>query len=242
MKSFNNYTQPLIRFFIVLLLIGMVVTSSKLLQKHLGLKKTQEKLLYIPSGKYLKPLTLGYFSLVADMLWLKAISYFGGHALTDRQYPWLPNLLEAIVDLDPMWEFPYHFAGIILSVEGHMIKKANVILRKGMENHPDIWQFPFYLGFNYFHELNNQKCGAKFIFRASVYPDSPIYLKALAARLSNRGNTRENHIALCNRLLNMTTDKEIKKQIKKNCEEKLKNEEFLNTLTMKLKLSFFVNI
>jgi len=193
------------------------VFISQSVNKKFGIVYQEEKLLYIPSGKYLEPAVLGYNQFAADFLWLKALSYFGTHALTDRVYTWLPNLLEAITTLDPQWEFPFHFAGVILSVEGDMIDEANKIIRKGMEAHPKIWQFPFYLGFNFFHEKNNPLCGAKYIFQASSYPEAPIYLKPLAARLSNKGNTRENHIMMCQRLFSLTKDEDLRKQIVKNC-------------------------
>jgi len=191
------------------------------LQSHYKIRSQNEKLLYIPSGKYLKVASLGFDQLFADLLWLKTLSYFGTHALSDRKYPWLPNLLDAIVILDPLWDFPYHFAGIILSVEGDLAMEANKIVLKGMSYHPQSWQFPFYIGFNYFHVLNNPTCGAKYIFKASTYPKAPNYLAPLAARLSAQGNSKENHLAMCNKIISMAKTKEIRERVIERCKEKL---------------------
>src|SRR6185295_814284 len=101
----------------------------------------------------------------------------------------------AITSLDPDWDFPYHFAGIVLGNEANMVDRANAIIKKGMERESlsHIWQFPFYMGFNFFHLKKDPRCGAHFMFLASQYPDSPSYLKPLAARLSSQGNSPENH-------------------------------------------------
>ena len=53
-----------------------------------------EKMLYLPSGKFLKPLCLGFDEVVADLLWMKAVVYFGGHARADQHYPWLYHILD----------------------------------------------------------------------------------------------------------------------------------------------------
>jgi hypothetical protein len=217
---------------IILTLFLSVLVSHKVQEQYGGVHQ-EEKLLYIPSGKYLDPAVMGYNQFAADILWLKALSYFGSHALSDRVYTWLPNLLEAVTTLDPFWEFPFHFAGVVLSVEGKLLDEANRIVKKGMEFHPNTWQLPFYVGFNFFHEKNNPVCGAKYIFQASSYPKAPAYLKPLAARLSNKGNSRENHILMCQKLLSLTKDEDLRKQIIKNCNEKLKKEEFSNIEKLK---------
>ena len=111
----------------------------------------EEKLLYIPKGDIMKHFVFGFNQLAADLLWFKAIAYFGEHALSDRHYPWLVNLVETVTALDPHWAFPYHFAGIILSTQANMVDEANHIVKRGMEDHPDVWQLPFYIGFNFFH-------------------------------------------------------------------------------------------
>ena len=49
-----------------------------------GIKKGKgdfETLLYLPSGRFLKPAALGFDELLADFLWVKAVTYFGGHLM-----------------------------------------------------------------------------------------------------------------------------------------------------------------
>ena len=203
---------------------GMIVSSREFRKLHAG-DAARESLLYIPSGKSLSYIALGYDQVFADFLWLRTISYFGSHAMTDRKYPWLRNLLEAVTELDPDWSFPYVFAGVLLSSEANDVEESNRLVRRGMDHHPDVWELPFYIGFNYFHILKNPRCGAQYMFKASSYPKSPPYLKALAARLSAKGSTFENHLELCQRLLEMTKDPDIKKQVETNCRRRLAHTE-----------------
>lgn len=205
-------------------LLAGSVFFSKCLGRHYP-SQDIESLMYIPSGEFLRVSALGHPALVADLLWIRTINYFGLHALGDRNYAFLPSLIKAINVLDPDWEFPFHFAGIILGTEAGMVREANKILVDASEKFPDEWEFPFYLGFNYFHTLQNSHCGAKYIFRASSLPGSPAYLKPLAAKLSKEGNSIGNHLAMCNRLLSMTEDKGLRDQIIKNCKEALARRE-----------------
>ena len=211
-----------ITFFLLFLLF---LIGSQLILVHSKnqnlLQEKREKVLYMPSGKYLKAASIGYEQMLADFIWVKTISYFGVHALTDRDYAYLPNLLEAVTTLDPYWYFPYHFAGVVLSVEANYAEKANEILRKGMVIYPEKWQIPFYIGFNYFHVLNDSNCGSKYIYKASVIEGSPGYLKPLAVRLSAKGNTKENHVEMCRKLLSITSQKDIREKIIERCKERI---------------------
>jgi hypothetical protein len=142
-----------------------------------------EQLLYLPSGRHLKTLTLGFSNLAADALWIKAIAYFGGHALTDREYPWLFHILDMVTTLDPPFRYPYVFGGIVLSVEAESSDKSIALLSKGMLQYPGDWRFPFYIGFNcFYHQQNPEKAAAYMRYAASL-PGRPQYLPRLAASL-----------------------------------------------------------
>ena len=188
-----------------------------------GAQQKEEALLYIPKGQYLEKLVLGYQQIASDFLWFKTISYFGQQVIANRNYPWLGNLLESIVALDPEWTFPFHFAGVVMGIESNLVDQSNRIVKRGIEMHPEVWQFPFYVGFNYYHVKNNSVCGAKYIYQASIIKGSPDYLKPLAIRLSAKGNSRENHILMCTELLKITQDKAIRKLIKERCTLKLQH-------------------
>jgi hypothetical protein len=146
-------------------------------------RKPIEQLLYLPSGRHLKALTVGFSNLAADVLWIKAIGYFGGHALTDHDYPWLYHILDQVTTLDPMFSYPYLFGGLTLGVEAESGAQSNALLGKGMTRYPGDWRYPFYIGFNSFYLQRDPERAAEFMRYAASLPGTPEYLPHLAASL-----------------------------------------------------------
>lgn len=174
----------------------------------------QESLLYLPSGKLLKPLALGYDQLLADLLWMKTVSYFGGHYLGDKQYPWLAHMLNLIIDLDPRFDFPYYFGGVVLSLEASQIDQANKILERGIEAYPERWEFPFYIGFNHFYHRRDLAKGLPYLEKASLLPKAPPYLKDVVARLYAKSEKGGDALHFYEEVYQNTNDAMIREKIK----------------------------
>lgn len=146
-------------------------------------RRNIEQLLYMPSGRHTKALTLGFSNLAADVLWIRAIGYFGGHALTDHDYPWLYHMLDQITTLDPSFRYPYLFGGITLAVERESGEESIALLKKGMAQYPGDWRFPFYIGFSSFYLLHDAERAAVFMRHAASLPAAPDFVPRLAASL-----------------------------------------------------------
>jgi hypothetical protein len=142
-----------------------------------------DQLLYLPSGRHTKTLTLGFSALAADVLWFKTISYFGGHVLTDHEFPWLFHMLDQVTTLDPVFDYPYNFGGIVLSVERGSAAESIRLLTKAMVRYPGDWRYPFYVGYNAFYNQRDPERAAHFMRHAASLPRSPEYLPRLAASL-----------------------------------------------------------
>lgn len=176
----------MVRVAVVSALLVLLLAAQAGLQRSFEAaypRRDLEQLLYLPSGRHTKALTLGFSNLAADVLWIKAIGYFGGHALTDREYPWLHHILDQITTLDPSFSYPYLFGGITLSVERESSDEAIALLAKGMGRYPGDWRYPFYIGFSYFYNINDPDRAALFMRYAASLPGSPEYLPHLAASL-----------------------------------------------------------
>jgi len=146
-----------------------------------------QQLKYLPSGAFLKGAALSYDLLLADLLWVKSLAYFGDQYVADHDYSWLYHILDITTTLDPYFEDPYEFGGIVLADEIGDIEKSSLLLKKGMENvskgHPRYWYLPFFLGFNHWYHKNDFKKGAEYLEQASHFPGSPSYLPMLTARM-----------------------------------------------------------
>lgn len=203
-------------------LIGIIISMYSLQQRidHIKLEtRAIEDLKYLPSGKFLKPAALGFDELLADLLWVKAVTYFGGHYLTDKQYDWLYHILDIVTTLDPRFEYVYEFGGIVLSIEANQIKESIALLKKGIENHPGEWKLPFLLGFIHFYYLNDFETAGYYISKASLLPGRPDFLPALAARFYTKVNKPQIAIEFLTRVYNSTNDERARRNIEKKIKE-----------------------
>lgn len=145
--------------------------------------RSVESVLYVPAQRHTRTLTLGFSNLAADVLWMRAISYFAGHASSDRDYPWLYRMLDRTTSLDPLFKDPYVFGGVSLATERESPGESIALFAKGMTRYPGDWRYPFYIGFSHFYLLRDPDRAAVFIQHAASLPERPEYLPHLAASL-----------------------------------------------------------
>ncbi|MCG8683628.1 MAG: hypothetical protein MI892_02045 [Desulfobacterales bacterium] len=154
---------------------------------------------YLPNNKFLRGAALSYNEMLADMIWIKAIGYFGHQ---DRQntgdYQWLYQLLKATTTLDPYFDDPYEFGGIVLGNIAGDIDGSFEILEKGMNNvpkhHERYWYLPFFTAFNYMYHKDDYQKAAQYLEIAASFPQRPDYLPLLVARLY--ANTHDPSVAI----------------------------------------------
>ncbi len=212
---FKINTTILMSILIVILLVSQLSVHKKLGQYT---SEVPESYLYLPSGDYLKPLVLGYHQVVADLLWIQTLSYFGSHYMSDQNYPWLYHMLTLIIDLDPMFDFPYYFGGIILSLEASQRDKANTILERGIQAYPDKWEYPFYIGFNhYYHEGNSEKA-LPYLERAAVLPGAPEFLTSMVGTIYAKTQDQDAALAFFRQAYENTQDENIREKIAEKIE------------------------
>ncbi|AQV01250.1 hypothetical protein [Desulfococcus multivorans] len=142
---------------------------------------------------------------LADMLWMRALYYFGQHALTDQQYPFLLNLLDMITDLSPRWGYPYIHGAIIMSDIGESTEDALYMVEKGLTHHPEDWQLWFFKGYYLMKDGNNLEA-AEALQKAAVLPGAPVYLAELSATLLTREGKRDMALRFLEASLEMIAD------------------------------------
>jgi hypothetical protein len=169
---------------------------------------------YFLSEKYLKSLSLCYDELFADFFWIKTLGYFGSESVFDKDYKYFSNLINFTIALDPYFQYPYEFGGIILSTEIGDIDESIKILKSGMDNvsqnHERYWYFPFFLAFNYMYYKQDYKTAANYLEQAAKFPQSPPYLPLLASRLYAKANSPENAIPFLKEMINNTDNEKLK--------------------------------
>ena len=73
-------------FLIIILILscGLFMGVKVIMDKIPRSKVPGASIIYIPSGKYLKHATFGYSSLMADLIYIWAIQYYGNYTIAER--------------------------------------------------------------------------------------------------------------------------------------------------------------
>jgi tetratricopeptide (TPR) repeat protein len=170
----------LVLFLIVSLLLfsWLKIQSDKVARK----KIPGSSIIYLPSGKYLKYATFGYSSLVADIIYLWAIQYYGSYDIPDR-FKYLEHIFSIIAELDPKYNDPYEVGALIAVYDAHDPELAYKILDMGLQKNPNMWIFPFQAG----HIAQMQKDferAREYYRQAMEIPGAPPIIKRLYANAS----------------------------------------------------------
>ncbi len=135
----------------------------------------------VPPGAVLRQIDLGWHSLAADLLFIRANLYYGHHMVTDEQMPWMSDFISILLDLDPDFKKVYlwgamvttHFQRQISSVPKELVMRANRILDAGMKRYPDDYRFPMRIAFNLYYELGDSRGAIPFFEQAGNLPGAP---------------------------------------------------------------------
>jgi len=140
-----------------------------------------EELAYYPSGAWLSQAAVGERIAWSDLLWLRAVQYYGLHRETDNSFIKMDHVFDVITTLDPQFQNAYVFGGTSLCQEGHQFDAGVRLLEKGSLNNPTAWIYPFELGFvHYLGKRNLTRATFEFA-QAARQPQAPDYCQRFAA-------------------------------------------------------------
>jgi hypothetical protein len=183
-------------------LLGVVVAGSSVRLRHVAPPAgADSEVVYLPDARLLRPLVLGYDNVLANVLWFRTISYFGGHYETDRTYPWLARMCELVTDLDPRAEHVYRFAGLILPWEANEADAGIRLLEKGVRNLPDSWMLHYYLGMTRYLFKDDLDAASEHLGTASRLPGAPPLIARLAAVMHGRRSNPATTVQFLRQLL-----------------------------------------
>lgn len=139
---------------------------------------------FLPKPELAKLASLGFDVVLSDYYWIQALYKVGATRERPAEFaPYISKIINVVTTLDPYVGHPYRFGAIWLTDSPESVRKANEMLRRGIEVHPDDWRNYFYLGYNLFYYLNENEAAAKVLEQCSAIEGSPAYLPRLVARL-----------------------------------------------------------
>lgn len=174
----------------------LLVPLQRSIDRQLDATGRVGEVLYLPSGRLLRQLSLGHEGLLANIYWTRVVQYFGrkrlGHA---TRFDLLGSLLEITTDLDPRFLIAYRYGAIFLAERppggAGEPEKALQLLRCGIVANPDYWRLWQDLGFVYYWDLNDYESAGRVFQAGSERPGAFVWMKAMAAAVAVKGRNLE---------------------------------------------------
>jgi hypothetical protein len=212
-------TGWLMTWSLLLALGGSAVGALTMVDRQRPSLARAEELSYLPKGEYLKLAVLGYQQMAADLIWLKAVQHLGEQHQTRAGYLSAYHAVDVLTDVDPTFVFAYQAAGTVLGVWAGLPRESIALMTKGMRHHPEVWQLPFYVGYDYFYELHDPVMAARYFRIASVLPGAPDYLPRLAARMTVEVGDPQAALEFLQRLYQQTEDERVRQGLARRMKE-----------------------
>jgi hypothetical protein len=176
----------------------------------------QKEELLLRSGPMLKRLSLGYDSLLGDIYWTRAVQYYGARVGNPgEKFVLLWPLLDITTTLDPKLIVAYRFGAIFLSepmpTGADRSDLAVELVKKGVAANPNSWELSSDLGFLYYWHLKDYEKASAAYLQGSKIPNSPSWMKMMAAQVAEKGNAFSNSLAIWSELYETTQNEKVKK-------------------------------
>ncbi|MFQ5776625.1 MAG: tetratricopeptide repeat protein [Terriglobia bacterium] len=210
---------PARRWLPAAILVGLVagyalLQLQKAVDRYLEGYRTEVQILYLPSGEWVKRLSLGYHGLAACLYWTRAVQHYGRENLSKRQYKLLYPLLDITTTVDPELILAYRFGAIFLAEPQPMgpgrPHEAIALLRKGLKQNPNQWRLWYDMGFVYYRALKDYPRASEAFLEGSKNPDSMYWMQVMAAKIAAEGGNRPRARFLWQKLLESTDDPTIR--------------------------------
>jgi len=227
MNSFAAFlSRPRLRrracgLLVLLCLLGLIPIQRRI---DLGNENRRgvAEVIFLPSGKVLRQLSLGYEGLLADLYWTRVVQYFGGKRLEhSSEFKLLGSLLQITTDLDPHLIIAYRFGSIFLADKpprgaGQPLE-ALALLHRGIVANPDYWRLWEDVGFVYYWDLKDYPAAGRAFRAGSERPGAMEWMRALAAKVSAQGGELATSRFLWSEIARQAGNE----QIRKNAEDHL---------------------
>ena len=142
----------------------------------------KEQVLYFPAQEGFRLFTAGYDRVIADMLWMRLLAFFGGHYTSPASLGKLGNMLAAITDLNPRHESAYYVSAVILPWMAGDLSASRRMVARAMAWRPREGRWDYFMGFNQYLFAGDKKTAAHYLERAIRKG----YVNQLTASLATR--------------------------------------------------------
>jgi tetratricopeptide (TPR) repeat protein len=205
--------------FVLILGFAAIWKIQERVDSQLGTLHNDQDELTLRSPRLVKLLSLEYAPLMADVYWTRAVQYYGKeHAGPNPRYTLLWPMLDITTTLDPNLLPAYRFGAMFLSDApprgAGKPDQAIELINRGIKANPEYWRFYEDLGFVYYFDLKDYPKAAKAFEDGSNVPNANLWMKVMAAKIAEDGESVETSILLWKQVYETTTDPEVKQNAK----------------------------
>lgn len=142
---------------LVAALSGVWSLRTRSMEHFLG-AQTYEDIYYLPPPNWLQVMSLGYRRALADLIWLRALVYFGDEFENRGAVKHVFDYGESMLALDPDFRRVYRWVGVagVYTPTGsppEFMGRALDVLRRGVERFPDDGELAWDAGATIIYEL-----------------------------------------------------------------------------------------
>ena len=212
------------------LLVGAAADQFRVrAQAHYAATQRYEDVYYLPPPSYLVSFSLGYREVLADLVWMKALIYFGEEIVHRGDAGNLYRYTDAMLTLDERFKKVYHWVAITAiyrpgEVGPSDVYKAIDYLKRGFKLFPDDGELAWDLGATYSFELppllksaeerrQARAEGIGYLELASLRGAGPAWLGLQAASQLDRLGKTEQALRHLEQVYATTTDENTRTQI-----------------------------
>jgi hypothetical protein len=166
----------------------------------------KDQLTYLPSGKLLKPMTLGFEEASASLLWVKGVLYFGEAFLSGGGYQWMGHMLDIVTTLNPRFKEAYNFGSALLTKDKKEIPATLKLIERGLVEYPAEWRWRVSAALAKRKFDSDYVAAAEYLKPVAGDTSVPKHVRLLVATFAEKGGNERMAVAyLVERYLQSTT-------------------------------------
>jgi hypothetical protein len=186
---------------------------------------------YLPSGSALRVASMGYHTVVADVLWVRAVLSFADiyAEIEPQDARWLEAMLDSVAMLDPGWRTVYYHGGGMLRVIGD-IDASDALFERGAAALPGEPYFVFSLAMNAYLYHHDNEAAARYLDRAAAIPGAPVWYRSASAGFMSDSGQRQAAIRYLKEQHDEATDPSVRDSLREKLQS-LIHDEYSEQLT-----------
>lgn len=206
----NRLRNRAIRAAIAVLALMILVKAADSVE-YLAQEKIVMEVMYLPSVECMKMISLGYRNLSSDLLWFKAVQYYGGYVLAQNGIRLFSHLVELITELDPNFIGAYKLSALVITEDLDQYNEGVRLMEKGVRNNPEDFWLTYELGFIHYLNGKNYEEAQRWFEIAASLPNADERAARFAATAAAKGGNYEDGIELWKDLAENSDNKHIRK-------------------------------